>query len=68
MSEKIACTACGALILVTTAAANGGLCMPCKRGERKNIEEAKLRRAEQKIAEANPEPVTRHWRWLVKQA
>src|SRR5216683_1961896 len=28
MSEKIACTACGALTLVSTAEANGGLCIP----------------------------------------
>ena len=68
MSEKIACMACVALILVSTAAANGGLCAPCKRGDRKKIEDAKLRRAEQKIAEPNPDPVTRRWRWLRQQA
>jgi hypothetical protein len=55
------------MILISTAAANDGLCMPCKRGERRNIEAAKLRRAEQKIAEANPDPATKHWRRLVRR-
>jgi len=68
MSDKIACTACGAMILATTAAANGGQCVPCKRGFRKNIEEGKVLRAERKAALANPEPATLHWRWLVNQA
>lgn len=68
MSEKVACEACGAMILPSTAEANGGVCMPCKRGDRGNIESAKLRYAERKKAEANPEPATLHWRWLVNQA
>lgn len=67
MSEKVACTDCGALILATTAAANGGLCMPCKKGFRKNIEDGKRRAAERKQARDNPDPATRHWRWLVDQ-
>jgi hypothetical protein len=67
MSEKIACTACGVLILRSTAAENGGLCIPCKRGNRRNIEDGKLRNAERKKAAANPDPATRHWRWLVNQ-
>jgi hypothetical protein len=67
MSEKIACAACGAMILVSTAEANSGQCVPCKRGYRKNIEDAKVRRAERKKAEANPDPATKHWRWLVNQ-
>jgi hypothetical protein len=67
MSEKVACEACGAMILPSTAEANSGVCMPCKRGDRGNIETAKRRYAERKKAEANPEPATLHWRWLVKQ-
>jgi hypothetical protein len=68
MSEKVACTACGAMILPSTAMANGGLCTPCKRGFRTRIEEGKRRQAERKAAQANPDPATKHWRWLVRQA
>jgi hypothetical protein len=67
MNEKIACTACGAMILPATAAANGGQCTPCRRGSRANIEEGKRRYAERKLARANPDPATKHWRWLVRQ-
>jgi hypothetical protein len=67
MSEKIACTTCGTLILASTAAENGGLCAPCKRGFRKNLEEGKVRAAERKKALANPSPAAKHWRWLVRQ-
>jgi hypothetical protein len=65
MSEKVACTACGAQILASTAADNGGLCTPCKGGYRHKIEEGKRQRAADKIAQANPDPITQHWRWLV---
>ena len=41
MSEKIPCAACGTVILPSTAERTGGLCMPCKNGTRKNIEQAK---------------------------
>lgn len=67
MSEKVACTDCGAHILATTAAANGGLCMPCKKGFRKNLEDGKRRAAERKQSRDNPDPATRHWRSLVDQ-
>lgn len=67
MIAKVACEACGAMILPSTAEVNGGVCMPCKRGDRGNIEAAKLRYAERKTAQANPDPATLHWRWLVKQ-
>jgi uncharacterized protein DUF4375 len=67
MSDKVACTACGAMILVATAESNGGLCLPCKRGYRDRIEEGKLRYAERKLAEANPDPAAKHWRWLVNE-
>lgn len=67
MIAKVACEACGAMILPSTAEVNGGVCMPCKRGDRGNIEAAKIRYAERKRAQANPDPATLHWRWLVKQ-
>jgi hypothetical protein len=67
MNEKIPCTECGAMILPSTAEANGGLCTPCKRGFRKNIEDGKLRHAERKRARENPDLATRHWRWLVRE-
>lgn len=45
MTKKLPCTACGALILPTTAVKTRGLCMPCfddplykERGERKRLE------------------------------
>lgn len=41
MSDKISCTECGALVLLSTAKRTGGVCMPCKNGNRKNIEQAK---------------------------
>ena len=41
MSDKVPCTECGALVLPTTAKKTGGVCMPCKNGNRKNIEQAK---------------------------
>jgi len=67
MTEKVACVTCGTMILATTAEANGGECMPCKRGFRKKLEEGKVRAAERKAARANPEPATLHWRWLVNE-
>jgi hypothetical protein len=67
MNDKVACTTCGAMILPTTAASNGGLCMPCKRGNRQNIEDGKRRHAERKHAVANPDPATLYWRWLIQQ-
>ncbi|MBY6031566.1 DMP19 family protein [Marinobacter daepoensis] len=41
MNEKVPCAECGAAILPGTAERTGGLCMPCKNGNRKNIEQAK---------------------------
>ena len=41
MNEKHPCRTCGNLILSTTAARTGGLCMPCKGGYRENIENGK---------------------------
>lgn len=41
MIEKIPCTKCEALVLPSTAERTGGLCMPCKSGNRENIERSK---------------------------
>jgi hypothetical protein len=67
MNDKVACPACGAMILPSTAAGNGGLCTPCRRGSRARIEEGKRRHEERKLERANPDPATKHWRWLVGQ-
>jgi hypothetical protein len=41
MIERVPCSECGAEILPVTAAATGGVCMACKQGIRKNMEESK---------------------------
>lgn len=41
MSEKIPCAECQALVLPSTAERTGGLCMPCKNGNRASIERSK---------------------------
>jgi hypothetical protein len=67
MTDRVACTECGTLVLPETAAANGGLCVPCKRGFRKKLEESKRWYQQRKEVLANPDPTARHWRWLVDQ-
>ena len=53
------------MILPTTAAANDGVCMPCKGGYRKGMEESRKRyEAEKAYRETS---AYRHWVWLVKQ-
>jgi hypothetical protein len=41
MSDKVLCKECSVKILPSTADRTGGMCMPCKNGYRKNIEQAK---------------------------
>jgi hypothetical protein len=48
MSQRLPCSQCGALILPETAKKNGGLCMPCKGGYRKQIEDGKRASEERK--------------------
>ena len=43
MEEKVACLECNTLILIDTATKNNGLCVPCAKGYRKQIEESKKR-------------------------
>lgn len=38
MTERVACSQCGALILATTATRTGGVCMPCELGTRQSID------------------------------
>lgn len=44
MTQKVPCKECQVLILPATAAGNDGLCWPCKRGERRQLELAKQAR------------------------
>jgi len=41
MIEKVPCKECNAMILPATAERTGGMCMPCKQGNRDNIESSK---------------------------
>jgi hypothetical protein len=65
MTDRVSCTVCGAKILLDTAEKNGGLCMPCKGGYRKNIEASKLRYELEK--EYRESPARKYWVWLVSQ-
>jgi hypothetical protein len=46
VAPKTKCTACGAEILQTTAATRGGLCAPCAKGTRSQIDAARGRASE----------------------
>mgnify|MGYP006169185315 CR=1 FL=1 len=63
MNEKHPCRTCGNLILSTTAARTGGLCMPCKGGYRENIEHGKQRAEQHRQYLASPEAL--YWSSLV---
>lgn len=65
MTDRVPCSACGAAILPSTAEKTGGLCMPCKGGYRKNIEESKVRYEQDKKYRETAEH--KHWLWLVDQ-
>ncbi|WOE41752.1 DMP19 family protein [Acinetobacter chinensis] len=43
MEEKVACSECNTWILIDTPTKNNGLCVPCAKGYRKQIEESKKR-------------------------
>lgn len=66
MSEKIPCKECGALILPATAEKNGDLCMPCKNGYRKNIEQSKEYYKKERELDGTC-PFRALWRDLVKR-
>jgi hypothetical protein len=61
MSTKVPCTKCGVPILPTTAQATGGVCMPCKQGNRENLERAKEYYQKQK----RYDPFRELWKSLV---
>lgn len=63
MSAKVPCSKCGAMILPATAEATGGVCMPCKQGNRENLERSKEYYRKQK--EYNP--VRELWLSLVNR-
>lgn len=63
MSEKIPCTRCGAMILPMTAQRTGGVCMPCKQGNRENLEASKRYHEKQK----EYDPYRELWTSLVKR-
>lgn len=63
MSEKQPCSACGNLILATTALRNDGLCMPCKGNYRQNIEAGKRYAEEHRQYLASPQAL--YWSALV---
>ncbi len=52
MTLRVPCKECGAEILPTTAEATGGVCMACRQGIRKSIEQSKLN--SQKAREYSP--------------
>jgi hypothetical protein len=56
VAPKTKCTACSAEILQTTAAARGGLCAPCAKGTRSQIDAARRRALEP--MHPRPEPPT----------
>ncbi len=65
MTERIACSKCGALILLATAARNGGICTPCAEGTRESIEAAKRYHASE-LELDRTDPQRRLWRELVR--
>ena len=64
MSKTVKCQECGASILLSTAEKTNGLCMPCKRGIRKNIEEGKAYHNKLK----QYDPYRAFWESLVNKA
>lgn len=63
MTERVPCTSCGAAILPETAQKNDGLCMPCKTGYRRHIDDTKRRRALEREYEKSAE--RKYWLQLV---
>ncbi|WP_379655220.1 DUF4375 domain-containing protein [Pseudoxanthomonas sp. UC19_8] len=61
---KVPCNACGAPILETTAARNGGVCLPCKSGRRASIEASKASHQRERELDAT-DPSRIYWRSLI---
>lgn len=64
VEDKVPCRECGALVLPATATRTGGLCVPCQKGTRGQIQES-IRRAEEL---RNRPPTANYWLPLVQQA
>jgi hypothetical protein len=67
MITKVACTKCGAEILPSTAETTGGLCMPCKKGTRAQIDAAIEYKHHAIEEEKKYEPFATLWKSLVKR-
>ena len=66
MSEKVACSRCGGLILLSIAARTGGLYRPCKGGHRDRIDDDR-RRAREEREQIKSDPHRQLWLSLVKR-
>jgi len=64
VSDKIPCLECEALVLPSTAERTGGLCMPCKNGTRKSMEQAKENAIKERELDKTC-PFRAYWRDLV---
>ena len=66
MPDKIQCKECEALVLPSTAERTGGLCMPCKKGTRKSMEQAKEKAMQDGELDKTC-PFRAYWRNLVER-
>ena len=67
-TAKTKCRECSAEILATTAESTGGLCMPCRNGTRKNIDDGKRYYEERKKELKKYDPWRELWTSLVDRA
>ena len=65
MTQRVPCPQCGAQILQETAAKNNGLCMPCKGGYRKRIEQGIKHREREREYEQSAE--RKYWIALINR-
>ncbi len=65
MIQRLSCVQCGDLIHPDTAAANAGLCMPCKGGYRDRIEEGKRQREREREYAKSAESF--YWKDLIRR-
>lgn len=63
MTQRLSCTECGASIHPDTAAQNGGLCLPCKRGYTRIAERIRLKLERQRASLGTPPPYYFKRRW-----
>jgi hypothetical protein len=65
MTDKQPCKRCDVLILPTTALNNDGMCIPCKKGRRGDLERS--RRKQEEMRSRPPDPMDVYWTDLVKR-